>query len=124
MDNHSVYISESRMSCGVLELSNITTDNDKVLYQLASHLYHPARGNPAAFVMWSVTVHGDTGWHLYKHIEKEFVMMQGWPDGRWCSEVAENPKTGNRIVVLGWQIPHEQFRNWYKETKIARIKNG
>ena len=118
MDNHHVYISESQASCGVLELSKLGSDPEKILYALSSRLYHPSRGNPSAFVMWSDTEESN-GVKLANFIcdgttfSHGVLLQSGW---------IENPKTSNDIAVFLWQIPHEQLKTWYKAYKINKIK--
>lgn len=119
MDNHAVSIYGSNASCGMLELSNITVDSERVLYQLASRLYHHSRGNPAAFVLWSGTLDG--GWGLFKFIEKLYLEKTG-DNGLTTIGPAENPVTGNQILVFVWKIPHEEFKVWYTEQRLSRVK--
>lgn len=118
MDNHAVSIYSSQMSCGALELSNITVDSERVLYQLASRLYHHSRGNPAAFVLWSGTL--ENGWALFKCIEKMYWEKTG-DNGLNTIGPAENPITGNQILIFVWKVPHEEFKAWYVEQKLARV---
>jgi hypothetical protein len=115
MDNHHVYISESQASCGILELSKLGSDPEKILYALASRLYHPSRGSPAAFVIWSDTIESN-GVKLSLSVSALFggqVLETSW---------VENPKTSNNIRVWIWEIPHVEFKKWYKEYKIKKIK--
>jgi hypothetical protein len=123
MDNHHVYISDSRASCGILELSDFKSDSRKVLYALANHLYHPARGTPASFVMWSDIILEtglSNGGQLFKTIEDTFGGIGG--GGLLGSDVVENPKTSNEIQVYLWTIPHEKFREWYKQERVRRAQ--
>lgn len=115
MDNHHVYITESSTSCGVIELSRISEDNYKVLFAVASYLYHPARGKPAAFVMWS-TLSKDLELYIRKTVLDEELSLT------ICGPV-ENPRTSNEIYVFIWEIPHETFKKWYMQARINRIKS-
>jgi len=101
------------MSCGVIELSSIQKDYEGVLFALASSLYHPSRGQPAAFVVWS-----DTDLELFNFIN----LIKKFPKQATSQGPVENPKTGNGIYVFTWEIPHEEFKQWYKDQRIARIK--
>lgn len=116
MDNESVVIYQSNASCAVLELSRITKEYDKVLYQIASKLYHPSRGAPAAFVMWS-----DLDLELVKHIENKRWAAGSRP---MVSEWRDNPRTGNKVCVVIWPIPHEEFREWYIKQRVNRFKKA
>lgn len=125
MDNHHVSIHSSSASCGVLELSGYSSDVDKVLYALATYLYHPSRGVPASFVMWSDVVGPDespidgnvrsNGGALWVRINRLF-------GGIVSTNVVENPKTSNPIQVWIWPIPHERFKAWYLKERVERAK--
>lgn len=118
MDNHHVNISSSNISCGVIELSRLESDTEKVLYSIASYLYHPSRGQPASFVMWS-DIMDSNGSLLYKKIKELFIESI-----ISYTNFVENPKTSNDIRVWVWEIPHEKFKEWYKNKRIAKIKEG
>lgn len=124
MDNHHVAISNSQISCGVVELSRLESDPHKVLYALASHLYHPSRGQPAAFAIWS-DVNGSNGQNLLTAIN-DWVMKKKYFNLTvpMVTQPVENPRTSNPIFVAVWEIPHEEFRKWYKEEKVRRIKSA
>jgi hemolysin-activating ACP:hemolysin acyltransferase len=113
MDHERVNIHTTSMSCGVLELSRISADIEDVLYAIATRLYHPARGEPAAFIVWSDIVTETT---LADVVDtKKFGKMT-------TSYCMDNPKTGNPIVVFTWAIYHEPFKAWYSRERVARIK--
>src|SRR5690349_15661953 len=99
MDNHHVSLTSSSASCGVLEAHGITSDSEKVLYAIASRLYHPSRGQPAAFLLWSdISSKESNGGMLFMAIEKIFGRRDGGVgSGLQSSEVCENPLTGNNI---------------------------
>ena len=84
------------------------------MYSIASYLYHPSRGSPAAFVIWS-DLDGSNGSKLATAIAEKFGKLIGTPS-------AENPKTSNEIRIWAWEIMHEKFKEWYKAEKINRIK--
>ena len=122
MDHESVNIRSTTMSCGVMELSRISDDVEKVLYQIASHLYHPSRGAPCAFFVWSDVVLDestdcDTNADMLRHVvlKKEFGDIS-------LSHPAENPRTGNYIVVFMWKIHHNMFKAWYREERVRRMR--
>lgn len=122
MDNHHVYISESQASCGIIELSRLSSDPRKVLFAIASRLYHPARGNPASFILWS-DVKDSNGVKFMKYVEvtrlhSKNSSIESVKQGKWI----ENPKTGNEITWFMWEIPHKWFKIWYNEERIRKIK--
>jgi hypothetical protein len=105
------------MSCGVMELSRISEETEGVVYALGSRLYHPSRGDPCAFFVWSDV---DTGGSASEAL-KRFV------DGGFLGDVTksvsvENPKTGNFILIYTWAINHKNFKDWYARQRAARIK--
>ena len=53
MNHERVNISHLGISCGVLGLNRISSDTEGVLYAIATHLYHPSKGSPAAFFIAS-----------------------------------------------------------------------
>lgn len=113
MDHERVNLQSSGISCGVLEMSRMDKDVEAVAYAVATRLYHPARGTPAAFVIWSDIV-GD--YKFYEWIEKKgFGIMS-----KSCA--TENPKTGNVIAVYTWCILHEPFKRWYAARRVAKLK--
>lgn len=116
MDNHHVTISGSQISCGVAQLYNITSDPEKVLYAIATALYHPSRGTPYAFLTWS-DAPDSNGEKFASSLEKVFGAVD-LTETDW----EENPKTGNHIKVFVWTIPHEDFKKWYIEQRVERAK--
>ena len=117
MDHESVNIRSTTMSCGVMELSRIDDDVEKVLYQIASSLYHPSRGQPCAFFVWSDISHGTTSsYRLRDKINKEnFGSVE-------LSENAENPRTGNIIMVYVWAVRHRRLKAWYRKERVKRMR--
>jgi len=120
MDNHHVQISPLRCSCGGIELFSLSEDPAKILYAVANYLYHPSRGLPAAFMVWSdLDQEGARGYDLYKEIKtlnmNEIVYISRL-------ENMENPKTGNSIVFFVWEFPHEAFREWWLKERVERAK--
>ncbi len=116
-DHARIQIRDSSISCGVLEIYGFLSDakDEDIAFQLASHLFHPSKGVPAAFVIWSDT------WQSVGHkfacfLENEFYeeLME--------SEPTENPRTGNTIFVWVWTIPHEKFKQWYQKQRIEKFK--
>lgn len=120
MDHESVNMSNCTMSCGVVELSRIGDDVDKVLYQLASRLYHPSRGSPCAFFVWSdVTFDGISDSNSEKLRNAVEYERFGLID---ISSRAENPRTSNIIQIYIWNIKHKRFKAWYSKERVKRIK--
>lgn len=120
MDNHHVQIWPCHSSCGIIELSNLTSDPAKVLYAIANHLYHPARGAPAAIVVWSDVVDGN-GEKLFALIES-LENLLSWKYRVWKTDPWENPKTSNMCVMYQWEIPHESLKEWYIEARVCRAR--
>lgn len=116
MDEHHVRISPANASCGILELSGITGDAKKVLYAIATPLYHPSRGRPAAFLLWSDIAIGSNGVKL----AQEWRAIFG--NQHFESNEIENPITSNLIKIWCAIIPHEAFKKWYIEERVVRAK--
>lgn len=118
MDHERVNIHTSGISCGVLELSRIDNDHKGVCYAVATHLYHPSRGTPAAFVIWSNVAPPEFG----DDTLCDFIRKHGF--GIITASVAvDNPKTGNMIQVWTWAIQHGIFKEWYAKERVAKLKN-
>lgn len=115
-DHGRVTIQQLSLSCGVLGLSGFSSDAtvEDISFQLASYLYHPAKGTPAEFVVFSDTPNSKG------HDVSKYLLVFGGilVESPW----AENSKTGNLIKVFTWQIPHTQFKEWYQNERISRIK--
>ena len=114
MDQHHVNVTSSNISCGVLELSRIESDVDKVLYAIAAYLYHPSRGTPAAFLIWS-DLKESNGSSLAEKLAAAFGYMTASP-------LVENPKTSNNIRVWIWEIQHEKFKEWYRKERVKKAQ--
>lgn len=115
-DNHHVQIAGSQISCGIGQLYGLTSDPEKILYALATHLYHPSRGTPYAAMIWSDTEESN-GSKLYSFILSLFTSSH-----LWASNWIENPKTGNLISMYYWELPHEQLKQWYIEKRVEKAK--
>lgn len=119
MDNHHVNIQTSAMSCGVLTCNSFGEDSRKILFAMASRLYHPSRGYPAAIYLWSDLSSTDSrGNRLANFIEDQ----QLGANLLTSQDHIENPVTGNEISLFTWIIPHEEFKEWYKKERLNRIK--
>lgn len=118
MDHERVNISQSVMSCGVMELSRIGDDTEDVLYALASRLYHPARGNPCAFFVFSDIEDGSVT-ASHRLMDEIHRLRFGTVIQPKHSE--ENPRTGNHITVFLWAINHDAFKGWYARQRAARM---
>lgn len=114
MDNHHCQVSGSQVSCGLAQVYNLTSDPEKVLFALATHLYHPSRGTPYAFAMWSDT-ESSNGLKLAERVNDQFGDLLS-------SEWVENPKTSNLIRVWLWKIPHSDFKYWYIQMRVEKAK--
>ena len=112
MDHERVNAHISYMSCGVMELSRVSSDIDGVFYALASRLYHPARGEPCAFFVWSDLPQDDK--------LARAVMTSNFGAVTYTSD-AENPKTGNIIKVYVWKVDHTNFKKWYQTQRVKKL---
>lgn len=115
MDNHHCLISKSMISCGIGEVHNISEDPHKVLYAMANYLYHPARGTPFGAYIWSGLINGNAA-NLDKYI-RTLANYGFWPER--FAEI-DNPKTGNKVDLYVWDIPHEEFKKWYIGERVKR----
>lgn len=118
MDHERINVNTTRMSCGVMELSRVNDDTSGVLYALAARLYHPSRGDPCAFFVFSdvSSVDGTASEELANIVSynKQFGTITRSPQ-------AENPKTGNHILIYIWTIDHEKFKAWYAKKRVEKI---
>lgn len=116
MDHDRVNITHTAISCGVLGIHRISSDVENVLYAIASYLYHPARGAPAAFIIAS---------DLYKEETATSALMDEVCRRSFgeltISPPEDNPKTGNTIIVYTWNINHNPFKEWYSEQRVKRL---
>jgi len=118
MDHEVVNLQSSSISCGVVQISRISDEEgDKVLFAIANSFYHPARGNPPAFAIFSNVVDTETSAsrlaslverHSFGYVEK--------------SAPAFNPRTGNLISIWTWAIAHETFKKFYTDKRIEKAK--
>jgi hypothetical protein len=117
MNHERVNISTLAISCGILGLDRISNETDDVLYAIASRLYHPSRGAPAAQAIWSdVNENNTPGGRLAERIRSE-------DHGNvTITAPVENPKTGNVIVTYIWEFNHERFKQWYVAERVKRLK--
>lgn len=124
MDNHHVRLNSSFMSCGVAELSDIGGDIKKVLYSIATNLYHPSRGSPYAIICWSDLVEHSNGATLGNLIMTGTIsgLHVGFLGQCFMSLPVENPKTGNAIKCWWWNVDHDAFKKWYITERVARAK--
>ena len=120
MDHESVNIRNSTMSCGVMELSRIDSDIEKVLYCIASTLYHPSRGSPCAFFVWSDVWIGEENVPNAERLS-ELIDNKGLGIVDTCKP-AENPRTGNMILVYIWTIHHARFKAWYRKERVKKMR--
>jgi len=116
MNHDRVNINQSPISCGVLGINRISSDIKDVLYAIATHLYHPSRGAPAAFIIAS---------DLYGEKTSTSALMNEVDRSSFgeitSSSPEDNPKTGNTIVVYTWKINHTSFKEWYSKQRVERL---
>jgi hypothetical protein len=120
-DHDRVRIVSTPMSCGIAELSSIT-DPLGALYQIASRLYHPSRGDPVALILASDIIADvsseNGGVNTYQMFREVRELRLGTV---YTSEGVENPKTGNVIVLYTWFIDHEAFKVWYSKQRVKKL---
>lgn len=124
MDHERVNISTLDISCGVMGLSRISDDTEAVLYAIASRLYHPSRGQPCAQFVWSdVTDEDDGGYsngEKLANVIKDLRFHKGVTVLRTVA--VENPRTGNHIYTWVWTVDHAEFKAWYAEQRVLKMK--
>jgi hypothetical protein len=117
-DHERVNFADFVRSCGVMQLSRLDSETVPVLFSIATRLYHPSRGNPCAFFMFSDTNNEDgaPSRSLVKLIGELGIgtVMQTDP--------VENPRTGNEVIVYVWAVDHEPFKKWYAEQRIKKMR--
>lgn len=131
---------KSHISCGVMEVHHLPDwTGPKMLFSVATALYHKANPRPTAFIIWSdvigapgdaasrgmrlaqaindIAPAGDTyAWthdHSITHVPVAGEL--------WSSADKVNPKTGNVIRVWVLTINHDTFRKWYQSELANRI---
>jgi hypothetical protein len=127
MDHSRVNIDHSSISCGVRELSRMSDEAEENLFAIANSFYHPSRGQPPAFCIWSnldgkegTLVNGGEGTNGHR-LAKEITSL-GF--GKVIkSDPSINPNTGSIIAVWTWIVDHEPFKKWYKAQKIEKLKD-
>lgn len=114
MDHSRVNISSLAISCAVMGLSSMTDDVSGMLYQIAARLYHPSRGSPCAFIVWSDTQSGAG------QLLEGYITHAGF-GALYTTGGADNPHTGNVIRVVTWRVEHEPFKAWYAKQRQAKL---
>lgn len=116
-DHERVTITSSSASCGIFELSRLADDPEAVAYAIGSRLYHPSRGDPVGYLMWS-----DTFSHQSVNSDTfaKFVTKNKLGQVQWISP-CENPRTGNMIRIGVCLIDHDIWKRWYKETRVKKL---
>jgi hypothetical protein len=117
VNSRQVRFDKSPVSCGVLEVHHLPDQSaTQTTFAIANHLYHKANGRPAAFVLFSDVVTGDS------RGERLAAQIGALEAGDLFESVRQvNPKTGNVIRVWVWTINHDRFREWYKEEYVNRV---
>jgi len=122
MDHERVNIHGTPISCGVLVLSRINDDTLSVLYALGSRIYHPSRGYPVAFFVWSDMYKPGCAPHASERLANA-VQQRGLGEVS-RSPPAENPRTGNPIMIYSWGINHEAFKAHCAAERKQRYKRA
>lgn len=113
---------KSHVSCGVVEVHHLPDGNpSKTVLAIANHLYHKANPRPASFVIFSDTAKDSTpsrGEVLAGALSK--MERQG---KLTATGATMNPRTGNVIQLWCFQPSHEEFRAWYTEEVMNRVRD-
>lgn len=99
-----MYIADTEMSCGVVEIVGLRHDPKDTLFEFGTE------SPGCAFVQWSdVWGRYKKGNRLYHYIRKTFPrsFIQR-------TKPAKNPNSHNRICIYTWRIP-KNFHSWYKK---------
>lgn len=116
VNSRTLRVDKSLVSCGVLEAHHIPKDVNGAVMTLATTLYHKANPRPAAFIIWSdVARITSRGQKLYEKIKELRV------GDIYASPSAQNPRTGNMIIVYTFTPNHEKFRKWYEEAVLHYV---
>lgn len=104
----------------------MSDEADQNLFAIANSFYHPSRGNPPAFCIWSnldgidaLKINGGEGTNGHRLAQAVTKLGFGTVSK---SNPALNPNTGNPIAVWTWLVHHEPFKQWYKSMKIEKLK--
>ena len=114
-----ILITPTAISCGISQLYGMTNAPlDDVLFNIATYLYHPSRGQACAAFCYS-NVEGDG----YSTAFFRWVTDEGFGDVNIVDAI-ENPKTGHRIYHALWVVDHKVLREWWKKERIRRFVLG
>lgn len=124
MDHARVNVNSSSISCGVKEISRMSDEAHENLFAIANHFYHPSRGTPPAFCIWSnlddIAINGGEGTNGHRLAAAIKVLDFGVVTK---TAPALNPNTGNPIAVWTWLINHTTFKDWYKVERISKLRS-
>ena len=94
MDHEVIGIRQSSISCGVLELTRVGTEPEKAMFALGAYLYHPSKGQPAAFGILS-----DVVGEVFSYILVKIMRNMGFIGIITMFDYEINFKIGNTIYV-------------------------
>lgn len=101
----------------------MSDEAEENLFAIANTFYHPSRGQPPAFAVWSnlddMTINGGEGTNGHR-LQKAITAHDFGTVVK--SDPALNPNTGNPIAVWTWLVDHKNFKKWYKEEKIKKLQ--
>jgi hypothetical protein len=101
-----------------MQLSRLDSEPLAVLYAVAARLYHPSRGQPCAFFVFSDVMDED-GAPSRALVNQINTLGFG---SVMYTPPAENPRTGNGVIVYVWTIHHENLKRWYAEKRVEKMK--
>lgn len=116
--NHSrVDLQASAISCGITQISRISDDIKDVLFAIGTRFYHAAHGQPPALAIWSNLADVETNGHRLAAVVMDLKL------GTITVTTPQiNPNTGAIICMWTWNINHEVFKEWYKQTKVKKLE--
>jgi len=122
VNSTQVQFNKSFVSCGVLEAHHLPDHTPpKLLFAIATALYHKANPRPAAFVLFSDVV-SDKGSTTFGRGESLANYIKNNNFGHLMSSPKSiNPRTGNLIQVWVLCMDHDRFRAWYQDELANRI---
>lgn len=120
MDHSRVDISSTTASCGIVSLSRMSDEPEENLFVIANHFYHPSRGQPPAFVLYSNIMDHDRATSSSRFTEVVAKLGMGVITR---TPSALNPKTGNPIVAWIWTIDHEKLKTWYQSKRVEKLRS-
>jgi len=120
VDSIQLQFSQSPTSCGIVEAHHFPDHTaTKLLFSVATQLYHKANPRPAAFLLFSDVIEDR---NISRGARLADLLSQSDFGELFISSKQVNPKTGNVITVWILTIEHEALREWYQDELANRIE--